>query len=165
MICLSVRFDDKIKSKSLEVDFLIVNVPTAHNVIIGRPTLYRSTAPYNQNKAENETNINKTERRGLHIGDLHHPYDPLPPKHRLQLLGGWWPRPRGDKLDLLRIAALRGGPFTLIHKVEIGLVILVNLEHAGKGQHDLAEIPEGVGAALLVACTLAWTTSAAAFSS
>jgi len=32
MICLPVRFGDKFKSKNLEVNFLVVNVPTAYNV-------------------------------------------------------------------------------------------------------------------------------------
>ncbi|KAJ8431789.1 LOW QUALITY PROTEIN: hypothetical protein Cgig2_027957 [Carnegiea gigantea] len=41
MIHLLVHFGDKNKFKSLEVDFLVVDVPTAHNVIIGRPTLRR----------------------------------------------------------------------------------------------------------------------------
>jgi len=44
MIHLPVRFGDKTKSKSLEVDFLIVDVPTAYNVILGRPTLYKVKA-------------------------------------------------------------------------------------------------------------------------
>ncbi|KAJ8419758.1 hypothetical protein Cgig2_011796 [Carnegiea gigantea] len=44
MIRLSVRFGDKTKSKSLEVDFLIVDVPTGYNVIIGRPTLHKVKA-------------------------------------------------------------------------------------------------------------------------
>jgi len=41
MICLPVCFGDKFKSKNLEVDFLIVDVPTAYNVILGRPTLHK----------------------------------------------------------------------------------------------------------------------------
>jgi len=41
IIRLPVRFGDKTKFKSPEVDFLIADVPTAYNVIIGRPTLHR----------------------------------------------------------------------------------------------------------------------------
>ncbi|KAJ8449496.1 hypothetical protein Cgig2_002293 [Carnegiea gigantea] len=41
MIRLSVHCGDKIKSRSLEVDFVIVDVPTAYNVILGRPTLHK----------------------------------------------------------------------------------------------------------------------------
>ncbi|KAJ8452003.1 hypothetical protein Cgig2_016584 [Carnegiea gigantea] len=44
MTRLLVRFGDKTKSKSLEVDFLVVDVPTAYNVILGRPTLLKVKA-------------------------------------------------------------------------------------------------------------------------
>ena len=44
MIRLLVRFGDKTKIKSLEVDFLVVDVPMAYNVIIRRPTLHRVKA-------------------------------------------------------------------------------------------------------------------------
>ncbi|KAJ8420466.1 hypothetical protein Cgig2_010852 [Carnegiea gigantea] len=49
MIRLPVRFGDKARFKSLEDDFLVVNVPTAYNLIIGRLTLHRvraAVAPY-----------------------------------------------------------------------------------------------------------------------
>ncbi|KAJ8423632.1 hypothetical protein Cgig2_028491 [Carnegiea gigantea] len=49
MIRLPVRFGDQNKFKSLEVDFLVVDVPTIYNIIIGRPTLHRVkavVAPY-----------------------------------------------------------------------------------------------------------------------
>ncbi|KAJ8435252.1 LOW QUALITY PROTEIN: hypothetical protein Cgig2_005304 [Carnegiea gigantea] len=48
-IRLPVHFGDKTRFKSLEVDFLVVDVPTAYNVIISRPTLHRVrvvVAPY-----------------------------------------------------------------------------------------------------------------------
>jgi len=44
MIWLLLCFGDEIKSKSLEVNFLVVDVPTAYNVILGRPTLHKVTA-------------------------------------------------------------------------------------------------------------------------
>jgi len=44
MICLPVRFGDKTKFKSLEVDFLVIDVPTAYNVILGWPTLHKVEA-------------------------------------------------------------------------------------------------------------------------
>ena len=44
MICLPVRFGDKTKSKNLDVDFLVINVPTAYNVILGRPTFHKVKA-------------------------------------------------------------------------------------------------------------------------
>ena len=49
MICLPMHFGDKLKSKNLEVDFLVVNVRTAYNVILGRSTLHKVKtviAPY-----------------------------------------------------------------------------------------------------------------------
>jgi len=44
MIRLPVHFGDKLKSKNLEVDFLFVDVPTAYDVILGRPTLHKVKA-------------------------------------------------------------------------------------------------------------------------
>ncbi|KAJ8423735.1 hypothetical protein Cgig2_023890 [Carnegiea gigantea] len=44
MIRLPVYLGDKTKSKSLEVDFLVIDVPMAYNVIIGRPTLHKVKA-------------------------------------------------------------------------------------------------------------------------
>ena len=42
--CLSLRFGDKLKARNLEVDFLVVDVPTAYNVILGRPKLHKVKA-------------------------------------------------------------------------------------------------------------------------
>jgi len=44
MICLLMRFGDKTKSKSLEVDFLVADVSMAYNAILGRPTLHKVKA-------------------------------------------------------------------------------------------------------------------------
>jgi len=44
IIPLPVRFGSKLRSKSLEVDFLVVDMPTAYNVIPERPTLHRVKA-------------------------------------------------------------------------------------------------------------------------
>ncbi|KAJ8424932.1 LOW QUALITY PROTEIN: hypothetical protein Cgig2_027945 [Carnegiea gigantea] len=41
MVRLHICFGGKLKAKNLEVDFLIVDVPTAYNVILGRPTLHK----------------------------------------------------------------------------------------------------------------------------
>ncbi|KAJ8424602.1 hypothetical protein Cgig2_011529 [Carnegiea gigantea] len=46
MIRLPLRFGNKVKEKNLEVDFLVVDVPTAYNVILGRPTLHIVKAIY-----------------------------------------------------------------------------------------------------------------------
>ena len=46
---LSSCFGDKTKFKSRKVDFLVVDVPTTYNVILGRPTLHKVKvviAPY-----------------------------------------------------------------------------------------------------------------------
>ena len=44
IIRLPLRFGDKLKARSLEVDFLVVDVPTAYNVILRRPTLHKVKA-------------------------------------------------------------------------------------------------------------------------
>ncbi|KAJ8431368.1 hypothetical protein Cgig2_002949 [Carnegiea gigantea] len=41
MIRLPVRFGNKLRSKNLEVDFLVVDVPTTYNVILGHLTLHK----------------------------------------------------------------------------------------------------------------------------
>ncbi|KAJ8434595.1 hypothetical protein Cgig2_025021 [Carnegiea gigantea] len=98
MICLLVRFGNKLRSKNLEVDFLVVDVPTAYNggvlhirlSTVLMPLLLRS------------------------------------PSLSIQGVGGFVPRVltlggRRDKLHLLRVTALIGGPLMLIHIVERGL--------------------------------------------
>ncbi|KAJ8423732.1 hypothetical protein Cgig2_025308 [Carnegiea gigantea] len=37
---------DKAKVRTLEIDFLLVNVPTAYNIILGQPTLYKVKAVF-----------------------------------------------------------------------------------------------------------------------
>ena len=44
IICLPLHFGDKTKARKLEVDFLVVDVPMAYNVILGRPTLHKVKA-------------------------------------------------------------------------------------------------------------------------
>ncbi|KAJ8446018.1 hypothetical protein Cgig2_012362 [Carnegiea gigantea] len=46
MIRLPLRFGDKAKATNIEVDFLVVNVPMANNVILGRPTLHKVKAVF-----------------------------------------------------------------------------------------------------------------------
>ncbi|KAJ8425533.1 LOW QUALITY PROTEIN: hypothetical protein Cgig2_021338 [Carnegiea gigantea] len=55
---------------------------------------------------------------------------------------------RRDKLHPLRVTTLHGSPLAIIHVVEVGLKWL--------NQHNLTEVPEGVGAVLLVALLLSW---------
>ncbi|KAJ8438743.1 hypothetical protein Cgig2_020298 [Carnegiea gigantea] len=44
IIRLSLRFGNRVKMRNLEVGFLVVDVLTAYNVILGWPTLYRVKA-------------------------------------------------------------------------------------------------------------------------
>ncbi|KAJ8424279.1 hypothetical protein Cgig2_011180 [Carnegiea gigantea] len=44
MIRLPLCFADKLKARNLEVDFLVVDVPTTYNVILARPTLHEAKA-------------------------------------------------------------------------------------------------------------------------
>ncbi|KAJ8452573.1 LOW QUALITY PROTEIN: hypothetical protein Cgig2_004909 [Carnegiea gigantea] len=158
------------KFKSLEVDFLVVDVPTAYNCkserdrAINRRELQLFTT---KTKTKNKTNTNKTKgakkRQGAgatrwaptilmllslrSTGLSFHGVDGLVPGN-LALIQ------RGDKLHLLRVATLRGGPLALVHVVKVGLEVIVILKLFGQGQHDLTEVPEGVGAALLVALLL-----------
>ncbi|KAJ8421917.1 LOW QUALITY PROTEIN: hypothetical protein Cgig2_021606 [Carnegiea gigantea] len=49
MIHLPLRLGDKVKARNLEVEFLVVDIPTAYNVILRRPTLHKLKdviAPY-----------------------------------------------------------------------------------------------------------------------
>jgi len=44
MINLLLRFIDKLKAKNLKVDFLVIDVSMAYNVILGCPTLHKVKA-------------------------------------------------------------------------------------------------------------------------
>ena len=44
MIRLSIHFGDELKAKNLEVDFLVIDIPMAYNVILGHPTHYKVKA-------------------------------------------------------------------------------------------------------------------------
>ncbi|KAJ8434600.1 hypothetical protein Cgig2_025026 [Carnegiea gigantea] len=44
MIRLPLRFGDKGKARNVNVDFLVVDVPTTYNIILGRPTLHKEKA-------------------------------------------------------------------------------------------------------------------------
>jgi len=46
MICLPLRFRDKVKARTVEVDFLIINIPTAYNIILGKLTLHKVKAVF-----------------------------------------------------------------------------------------------------------------------
>ncbi|KAJ8444145.1 hypothetical protein Cgig2_029920 [Carnegiea gigantea] len=44
MIHRPLHFGDKVKARNLEVDFLVMDVPMAYNIILGRPTLHKVKA-------------------------------------------------------------------------------------------------------------------------
>ncbi|KAJ8419664.1 hypothetical protein Cgig2_033946 [Carnegiea gigantea] len=64
-IHLPLSFGDKLKARNLEVNFLVFDMPTAYNVILGCPTLHMAKArEYAQGERENEE---QGKRGGLHI--------------------------------------------------------------------------------------------------
>ncbi|KAJ8430519.1 hypothetical protein Cgig2_012918 [Carnegiea gigantea] len=64
MISLPVYIDDKLKSKNLEVDFFVIDVPTTYNVILSCPTLHkRIGALGNSGPSATITNTNPTGAR------------------------------------------------------------------------------------------------------
>ncbi|KAJ8434638.1 LOW QUALITY PROTEIN: hypothetical protein Cgig2_032916 [Carnegiea gigantea] len=131
MIRLPVHFGNKNKFRSLEVDFLVVDVPTTYNVIIGRPALHRVKAVGTGGYAS-----------GSPSPSCSSPLDAAASASKGSVAS--------DKLHLLRVASLRSSPLTLVHKAQVSLKITVIFKLARKGQHNLAEVFEGAGAALPV---------------
>ncbi|KAJ8423699.1 hypothetical protein Cgig2_003383 [Carnegiea gigantea] len=74
MIRLPICFGDKLKSKNLEVDLLVVDAPTAYNMVLGRPTLHK--------KKE------QGKKRRVTRQALHYPHNPPPQKPRPRHLRG-----------------------------------------------------------------------------
>ncbi|KAJ8431110.1 LOW QUALITY PROTEIN: hypothetical protein Cgig2_015678 [Carnegiea gigantea] len=90
MIRLPLCFVDKLKARNVEVDFLVVDVPTAYNVILGRPTHHK-------------------RKPGLAISIQG--VDRLIP-WTIALIG------RRDTLDLLGVSTFGLGPLALVDIVE-----------------------------------------------
>ncbi|KAJ8450720.1 hypothetical protein Cgig2_021192 [Carnegiea gigantea] len=130
MIRLPVCFGDKTGFKSLEVDFLVVDVPTAYNVkgvgglLVG---LFATLTTFLLGRA----GLSFQRICGL-------------------VLNSFTLRRRGDKLHLFWIAALHGNLLTFVHEAQVGLIIFVVPEFGCKGKQNLAEVDEGVRAALLI---------------
>ncbi|KAJ8427427.1 hypothetical protein Cgig2_019039 [Carnegiea gigantea] len=132
MIRLSVHFGNKFRSKNLEVDFLAVDVPTAYNLI------NRSERSF-INKKEYNPLEKKRRGGGLHI-KLSTAFVLLllrSPGLSIPGVGGFVPcvltlSGRRDKLHLLKVTALIGGPLMLIHVVEVGLEIAILLKLMGQ---------------------------------
>ncbi|KAJ8443428.1 hypothetical protein Cgig2_026215 [Carnegiea gigantea] len=119
MIRLPVCFGDKIMSKSLEVDFLVVDMPMDYNVIYGSRSSTRTGGGSHVELCPilmlllRSPGLCFQEVGGLVLGNL--------------TLGR-----RRDKLHLLRVAALSGRPLTLIHVVEVRLEVTIVLKLIGQ---------------------------------
>ncbi|KAJ8445064.1 hypothetical protein Cgig2_022584 [Carnegiea gigantea] len=125
MICHLVCFGDKLKAKNLEVDFLVVDVPMAYNVILRRATLHKT-------KKKEQGN-----RRGLHIRLSAILTALIFKSPGISIQGVSYLIPctvtltrRRNKLLVLGVSALVLGPLALV---------------------DVVEIPEGIGTTLLIA--------------
>ncbi|KAJ8431172.1 hypothetical protein Cgig2_019848 [Carnegiea gigantea] len=132
MIRLPVCFGNKLRSKNLDIDFLVVDVPTAYNMILGGPTVHK-------------------EGWGLHVGLSTILMTLLLRSPGLSIQGVGCLVPcaltltgRRDKLHILGVMAFIFGPLTLIYVVEVSLKIAVLLKLLGQRHQDPA-------AALLVA--------------
>ncbi|KAJ8435714.1 LOW QUALITY PROTEIN: hypothetical protein Cgig2_002671 [Carnegiea gigantea] len=104
MIRLPICFGDKLKSKNLEVNVLVIDVPTAYNVILGHLTLHK--------------------REVIHQA-LHYPHDPPPHTPWPQHIGVGCVIPctlilagRRDKLHLLGVMTFIFGPLMLVYIVQ-----------------------------------------------
>ncbi|KAJ8438791.1 hypothetical protein Cgig2_023825 [Carnegiea gigantea] len=131
MIHLPVCFIDKLKAKNLGVDFLVVNVPTAYNVILGHPTLH---------KLSTILTILIIRSPGISIQGV----SCLIPC-TITLAG------RRNKLHLVEVAALILSLLMLVDVVEVGLVVAILLKFVGQLHQELVQIPQGIGKALLIA--------------
>ncbi|KAJ8435869.1 hypothetical protein Cgig2_028577 [Carnegiea gigantea] len=87
MIRLLLCFGDKLKARNLKTNFLVVDVPTAYNIILGRPTLHRVKTLTGGSQLE------KKKKRVTYWAP-HYPYGPHFQESRPQHLGGLNPRPR-----------------------------------------------------------------------
>ncbi|KAJ8438782.1 hypothetical protein Cgig2_009900 [Carnegiea gigantea] len=142
MIHLPVRFGDKLKVKNLEVDFLIVDVLTVYNVILGRPTLHKPL------KKKNKEEQHKTKGGRLHIR-LSAVLTALifrSPSVGIQGVSGLvlWAvtlTRRGDELNLLGISPLGFGPLAFIYRMKVGFGVGVVPKFLGQRGHDLAQPP------------------------
>ncbi|KAJ8428287.1 LOW QUALITY PROTEIN: hypothetical protein Cgig2_027419 [Carnegiea gigantea] len=135
MIHLPLRFGDKLKSRNLEVDFLVVDVPTAYNVILGCLTLHRK-----------EKRTKKKEKEGaLHIGLFTVLTTLIFRSLGISIQGVIHLIPclitltrRRNKLHLFEVSALVLGPLALVNVVEVGLEVAVFLKFLGQRHQDLA---------------------------
>ncbi|KAJ8440419.1 hypothetical protein Cgig2_017652 [Carnegiea gigantea] len=119
------------EARNLEVDFLVVEVPTAYNVILGRPTLHK----FKYSKPKKKKNTNATTKGGLHIGPAtiltvlifgslglsiqgigRLAFQAIP-------LAGRW-----DKLHLFWVPTLGLSLLMLVDVIEVGLKVVILLK-------------------------------------
>ncbi|KAJ8435522.1 hypothetical protein Cgig2_032109 [Carnegiea gigantea] len=110
MICLLLCFGDKLKARNLQVDFLVVDVPTADNVILGHLTLHKlkkggyiSGPPLSSRPSS--SGVSALASKGLVASSLR----PSPSSEE------------GDKLHLLGVLTLGLGRLAFINIMEVDL--------------------------------------------
>ncbi|KAJ8432897.1 hypothetical protein Cgig2_014484 [Carnegiea gigantea] len=142
MIRLPVHFSDKLKSKDLEANFLVVDMPTAYNVILGRPTLHRPLIKKKERRGRKKKEHGK--RGELHISCL----IPCTLTLTLTLIK------RRNKLHLLGVSTFVLDSLVLVYVVEVGLEIAILLKFLGQRHQDLAQISQCIGTTLLITLLL-----------
>ncbi|KAJ8446514.1 LOW QUALITY PROTEIN: hypothetical protein Cgig2_027476 [Carnegiea gigantea] len=119
MIRLPVRFDNKLRSKNLEVNFLVVDVPTAYNVILRHPTLHKYILP-KKNKQYHKKTTRKKKRLHIRLSTILMTLLLRSPGLSIHGVGCLVPctlalTERGNKLHLLGVTTFIFGLLTVVH--------------------------------------------------
>ncbi|KAJ8427497.1 hypothetical protein Cgig2_028168 [Carnegiea gigantea] len=106
MISLSLCFDDKLKARNLEVHFLIINVLTTYNVILGHPTLHKPEKYLSQTRGHNLRGQTRFWSVSSWLAGSQGAVSPFPngAQHRQPLAQGW--RPWSQRPSILPLLAL-----------------------------------------------------------
>ncbi|KAJ8428789.1 hypothetical protein Cgig2_009974 [Carnegiea gigantea] len=152
MIRLPICFGDKLKSKNLEVNFLVVDVPTTYNVILGHPTLHKGQG---RKKKEQE------KRGGSHIRLSTILMSLLLRSPSLSIEGVSCLIPcaltltrKRNKFHLLGVSAFILDLLAVVCEVEVGVEIVILLKLLSQHHQDLVQIPQGIGIVVLTALLL-----------
>ncbi|KAJ8421002.1 hypothetical protein Cgig2_021761 [Carnegiea gigantea] len=135
VIRLPLCFGDKVREKNLEVDFLVVDITMAYNIILGRPTLHKV-------KSKRKTKRSKT-LGALDVGvfiiitALGHPGNVTFIARRGLLIIH---SDRGVKLHQLRVLTFGSGLTAILKKLDIRLEIAFSTE--GLRHMGLKELPK-----------------------